>query len=256
VPNAIRVFEELRARGHRPLGIRLDSGDLAYLAIQAARLLDHAGFPEASIVLSNEIDELVLLQIITQIQEEAARYGVEPSSLIERLVYGVGTHMITSAGDAALDGVYKLVAVFDGRDWRPVLKLSHSPEKVPNPGQKGVWRLYDRRGKAVADVLGLAGENLAEQDPLHLYHPVNLDVHRSYAASEISEIEPLLVEVLHEGQPVGPQATLAAMRRARERDVERLDPGVCRIMNPHTYHVSLTARLRGLKQELIRAVQP
>ncbi|MDH4208443.1 MAG: nicotinate phosphoribosyltransferase, partial [Anaerolineae bacterium] len=105
VPNAIKVFEELRKQGHEPLGIRLDSGDLAYLSIQAAKMLDHAGFPDVSIVLSNQLDELVIWQITTQIQQEAPRYAVDPDRLIRRLVYGVGTRLITSQGQSALDGV-------------------------------------------------------------------------------------------------------------------------------------------------------
>ncbi|MGC9357269.1 MAG: nicotinate phosphoribosyltransferase, partial [Anaerolineae bacterium] len=96
IPNAIKVFEKLRKQGHKPVGIRLDSGDLAYLSIQAARMLNEAGFEEVSIVLSNQLDELVILQILTQIQQEAGRYGVDPDHLINRLVYGVGTRLITS----------------------------------------------------------------------------------------------------------------------------------------------------------------
>ncbi|MEN6300138.1 MAG: nicotinate phosphoribosyltransferase, partial [Anaerolineaceae bacterium] len=91
IPNAIKVFEELKRKGHKPVGVRLDSGDLAYLSIQSARMLDDAGFPDVSIVLSNNLDELVIWQIITQILEEAPRYGVDPEKLIKRLVYGVGT---------------------------------------------------------------------------------------------------------------------------------------------------------------------
>ena len=113
IPNAIRVFEELRRRGHAPVGIRLDSGDLAHLSIRAAKMLDDAGFLEASIVLSNDLDELIIMQIITQIAHEAPRYGVEPDQLIGRLTYGVGTRLITSWGEPALGGVYKLVAVRD-----------------------------------------------------------------------------------------------------------------------------------------------
>src|SRR3990170_3414848 len=90
IPNAIRVFEELRRKGHEPVGIRLDSGDLAYLSIQAAKMLDMAGFSNTTIVLSNQLDELVLLQVRSQIQEEAPRYGVDPVKLLERLAYGVG----------------------------------------------------------------------------------------------------------------------------------------------------------------------
>ncbi|NTU60496.1 MAG: nicotinate phosphoribosyltransferase, partial [Deltaproteobacteria bacterium] len=111
VPNAIRVFEELRAKGHRPVGIRLDSGDLAHLSIQAGKMLDAAGFPETGIVLSNALDELVIWQILAQIEEEAPRYGVDADRHINRLSFGVGTRLITSKGASALDGVYKLVAL-------------------------------------------------------------------------------------------------------------------------------------------------
>jgi nicotinate phosphoribosyltransferase len=105
VPNAIHVFEELRRKGHRPVGIRIDSGDLAYLSIQASRILDYAGFSEVAIVLSNELDELIIWQIISQIRDEASKYGVDADSLIKRLVFGAGTRLITSAGAGALDGV-------------------------------------------------------------------------------------------------------------------------------------------------------
>ncbi|MGD2040284.1 MAG: nicotinate phosphoribosyltransferase, partial [Anaerolineae bacterium] len=98
VPNAIRVFEELKRQGHEPMGIRLDSGDLAFLSIQAAKMMNEAGFPKTSIVLSNDLDELFILQILTQISHEAPRYGVDPDHLIDRLVYGVGTRLITSWG--------------------------------------------------------------------------------------------------------------------------------------------------------------
>jgi nicotinate phosphoribosyltransferase len=98
IPNAITVFDELRARGHEPLGIRLDSGDLAYLAIQAARMLDDAGYPDTRIVLSSELDELAMWQIIAQITEEAPRYGVDPDAMTARLIYGVGTRLISSHG--------------------------------------------------------------------------------------------------------------------------------------------------------------
>ncbi len=145
VPNAIRVFEELRRKGHKPVGIRLDSGDLAYLSIQAAKMLDDAGFDETAIVLSSDLDELVIWQIITQIMQEAPRYGVDPDSLIKRLVYGVGTRLITSWGEPALGGVYKLVAVQQNGMWNSAIKLSETPSKVSNPGSKRVWRLYDQR---------------------------------------------------------------------------------------------------------------
>ena len=150
VPNAIRAFEELKRKGHRPVGIRLDSGDLAHLSIQAAKMLNDAGFPDVSIVLSNDLDELVIWQIITQIQEEAEHYGVDPNHLLKRLTYGVGTHLITSTGNSALDGVFKLVAINQQGEWIPTLKISENEAKTLNPGNKRAWRIYDKRGKSTA----------------------------------------------------------------------------------------------------------
>jgi nicotinate phosphoribosyltransferase len=255
IPNAIRVFEELWRKGHEPMGIRLDSGDLAYLSIQAAKMLNEAGFPDVSIVLSNQLDELVLWQIITQIEKEAGRYGLEPDHLIGRLVYGVGTRLITSRGQSALDGVYKLVAVQDEGEWLPAIKISESPAKVLNPGYKHVWRLYDRRHKATADLLGLDDEEPREMERVTLHHPVSHTAYRSLDQSQLSEIEPLLVDVLADGELVYNLPSIEEMRQRRDADLKRLDPGVRRIMNPHVYHVSLTRRLWDLKQELIRSAK-
>ncbi len=252
IPNAITVFEELRRKGHEPVGIRLDSGDLAHLAIQGAKMLDAAGFPGTTIVLSNNLDEMVIWQILTQIRDEAPRAGVDPDQLIKRLAYGVGTRLVTSWGEPALGGVYKLVAVCDRGTWIPALKVSESAEKTPNPGHKHVWRLYDRRGKATADVLTLEDEDPRREDPLVLRHPSEPAKCRSLAQAEITEAEPLLVEILREGKLVYDSPSIDAMRAQREADVERLDPGVTRLLNPHIYHVSLTDRLWKVKQSLIR----
>ncbi len=253
VPNAIRVFEELRKKGHEPLGIRLDSGDLAYLSIRAARAMDRAGFPNAKIVLSNQLDELVILQIHTQIREEASRYGVDPDALIERFVYGVGTRLIASKGDAALDGVYKLVAIESDGAWKPTLKISESAAKVLNPGRKSVWRVYDTRDTAVADLIGLEDEELYDVDPLVLHHPVEPNTQRTLVHGEVSRLEPLLVAVLDAGRRVRARPSLEDMRTFRRSDVEHLDAGVRRIVNPHRYHVSLTPRLRRLKDQLVKS---
>jgi nicotinate phosphoribosyltransferase len=261
VPNAIRVFEELHQKGHEPMGIRLDSGDLAYLSIQAARMLDGANFPNTSIVLSNDLDELIILQILTQIGQEAPRYGVDPDQLIERLVFGVGTRLITSWGEPALGGVYKLVAVRDGRSrdgrnegqWIPAIKVSESAAKTPNPGHKLAWRVYDRRGKATADLLSLDDEDPRQMERLTLRHPSEHATYRTLGQEEIAEIEPLLVDVLVEGKLVYDLPTIDEMRERRQADVSRLDPGVRGLMNPHIYHVSLTQRLWDLKQALIQS---
>lgn len=251
VPNAIRVFEELRRKGHSPAGIRLDSGDLAYLSIQAACQLDQAGFDETRIVLSNQLDELVIWQILTQIQEEAPRYGVEPDALIRRLVFGVGTRLITSSGAPALDGVYKLVAVQKDGSWVPAIKISETPVKTINPGHKLAWRVYDKRSKATADLLSLDDEHPRKMPEILFRHPSEHTKYRVLTREDIAEIEPLLVPILREGQRVNETPAIEEIREVRQADVERLDPGVKRLMYPHQYHVSITQRLWNLKQELI-----
>jgi nicotinate phosphoribosyltransferase len=253
IPNAIRVFEELRRKGHEPIGVRLDSGDLAYLSIQAARMLDSAGFPNTSIILSSDLDELVIWQIITQIAHEAPDYGMEPDQVINRLVYGVGTRLITSQGNSALGGVYKLVALQDQGEWVPAIKISENPAKTPNPGQKRVWRIYDRREKATADLLSLNHEDPRQMTTIQLQHPTNHSKWRFLSQENISQIEPLLVEVIKEGKVVYELPTLEEIRHKRNTDLEKLDTGVRRLLTPHIYHVSLTQSLWQMKQELIRS---
>lgn len=251
VPNAIKVFEELRRKGHEPTGIRLDSGDLAYLSIQAAKMLDDAGFSDTSIVLSGDLDELAIWQIITQISTEAPRYGVDADHLINRLVYGVGTRLITSWGEPALGGVYKLVAVREAGEWNSAIKISDTPAKVPNPGIKRIWRIYDQRDKATADLMCLEGEDPRNQPSLLLRHPSDHTKYRTIHQHDIADIEPLHVDVLRDGKLVHEQASLEAMRDRRRADIDRLDPGITRLVYPHIYHVSLSPALWELKQELI-----
>ncbi len=251
IPNAIKVFKKLQKAGHQPAGIRLDSGDLAYLSIQAARMMNSAGFPETTIVLSNQMDELVIWQIITQIKEEAGRYGVNPDKLIKRLAYGVGTRMITSSIDPALDGVYKLVAIRENSHWVPAMKISENPEKTLNPGHKNLWRIYDKRDKAIADVMSTSDEDLYQQPSLHLHHPTDPLKHSILSASELSKIEPLTVEVIANGTIKYVSPSLKEIRDLRQMDLEKLYPGVKRLMNPHYYHVSLTDDLWTLKQDLM-----
>ncbi|MGQ9517265.1 MAG: nicotinate phosphoribosyltransferase [Anaerolineae bacterium] len=255
VPNAIKVFEELRRKGHEPVGIRLDSGDLAYLSIQAAKMLDEAGFPNTTIVLSSNLDELVIWQIVTQIRDEAPRYGVDPERLIRRLTYGVGTRLITSHGHSALDGVYKLVAVRNRAGWEPAIKISETPDKTLNPGEKRIWRIYDRRGKATADLLSLPSEDPRQAVRLVLHHPSDPERWRVLTRDEIAGIEPLLVDILSEGKLVYDLPSIEEIRALRRADVERLDAGVKRLVNPHIYHVSLSEGLWNLKQELIQTAR-
>ncbi|MFA7406413.1 MAG: nicotinate phosphoribosyltransferase [Anaerolineaceae bacterium] len=252
VPNAIRVFEELKRKGHRPVGIRLDSGDLAHLSILAAKMLNDAGFPDVSIVLSNDLDELVIWQIITQIQEEAEYYGVDPNHLLKRLTYGVGTHLITSTGNSALDGVFKLVAINQQGEWIPTLKISENEAKTLNPGNKRAWRIYDQRGKATADLVALHDEDICNQSSLELRHPTMATKRRLLARDEIDRVERLLEPVIMSGRRIYTTPTFEHMRALRQADIDLLDPGVLRIMNPHIYHVSLSKKLWDLKQSLIK----
>jgi nicotinate phosphoribosyltransferase len=249
VPNAITTFEKLRRAGHEPVGIRLDSGDLAYLAVEAARELDKAGFPDTVIVLSSQLDELTIWQIMSQIASEARRAGVDADAVIDRLVLGVGSRLATSDGDPSLDGVFKLVAVGDGNaGWVPAMKRSDSPVKVLNPGVKRLWRAYDERGVATADVLSTAEESL-RPGPIHLHHHARPDVGREVVVGAVDE---LLVRVVDDGRVVldGAGDVPAAAAR-RVDDVERLDPGVRRLVRPHTYHVSITDDVYALKTRLL-----
>ncbi|GAA6755163.1 nicotinate phosphoribosyltransferase [Thermus thalpophilus] len=249
LPHALKVFERLRRKGHRPVGVRIDSGDLAYLAIQVAKELDKAGFADTLIVLSGDLDELVIWQIKSQILEEAPRYGVEPEKLLKRLVYGVGTRMVVSWGYPALGGVYKLVAIRENGTWAPAIKISDSLEKVLNPGHKKVYRVYDGRGLATADLLATFDEEVREDTPLHLRHPTDPTKRRTLRPGEFT-LEPLLEEAFR-GRRLFPPVPLEALRERRQKDVARLDPGVRRLVNPHIYHVSLTERLFALKEALV-----
>lgn len=223
LPHAIRVFERLRRKGHKPVGVRIDSGDLAYLAIQVAKELDKAGFPDTLIVLSGDLDELVIWQIKSQILEEAPRYGVEPEALLKRLVYGVGTKMVVSWGYPALGGVYKLVAIRENGTWAPAIKISDSLEKILNPGHKKVYRVYDRRGLATADLLATAEEEVREDQALCLRHPTDPTKRRTLRPGEFT-LEPLLQEA-YRGRRLFPPLPSRSCRRGGARTWSAWTPG-------------------------------
>jgi nicotinate phosphoribosyltransferase len=247
------VFEELRAAGHEPVGVRLDSGDLAHLAVRSAAMLDEAGFPQARIVLSSELDELAMWQIRAQIGEEASRYGVDAEAVLARLIYGVGTRLITSHGYSALGGVFKLVAIDEAGTWIPAIKISDTPEKMPIPGEKRVWRVYDSRGLASADVVSAVDEDLSKVDAIDLYHPHRSGVVRRL--EDVASVEELLVPMYDRGKRLDGSPSLEAMRAWRSADLSRLDPGVRRLVNPHVYHVSLTGRVKDLQSRLAAEAQ-
>ncbi|MBQ7529283.1 nicotinate phosphoribosyltransferase [bacterium] len=251
VPNAIKVFKDLQAKGYRPIGVRIDSGDLAYLSVQVAKMLDEAGFPNTCIVLSNDLDEITIAQIDEQIRDEATRFNMDPEKIIKRLTYGVGTRLITSDGQSALGGVYKLVALERDGKWVPAMKFSNSISKMINPAHKTAWRIYDERGLATADLIGLADEHPEENEELVLHHPIEKDVYRVLPKAKISRIENILETVWQDGRRTRPAPSLEEMRANRQRDLASLDPGVLRMRNPHIYHVSLTDKLLKTKLDLI-----
>ncbi|MFT5194829.1 MAG: nicotinate phosphoribosyltransferase [Cellvibrionaceae bacterium] len=251
VPNAIKIFEQLRKRGYRPIGVRLDSGDLAHLSVKTAKMLNAAGFEDVSITLSNNLDEMTIIQIISQIREEARQEKMDARAIIDRLVYGVGTQLITSNGDAALGGVFKLVSLQKDGVWQPAIKISESSRKTPNPGRKKPWRIYDKRSLATADFITLEDEVPAEAAQLFLHHPATHGVSRIVNKADITEIEPLHVPILKEGKRVYDFPSLADIQAQRVQDLDRLDIGVRRIIHPHIYHVSLSKKLWDLKQGLI-----
>lgn len=234
VAHAIAVGRALQARGHRLAGIRLDSGDLAVLSQQARRMLDEAGFPEARVVASNDLDE----RLIESLEHQGARVDV----------WGVGTKLVTAFDQPALGGVYKLGAIRDAEGrWQPRIKLSEQPVKISNPGLLQVRRFRDARGRAVADVLYDVEHLLPEDlslvdidDPLRRRHlPPGLVG------------EDLLVPLLVDGRPVGDDPPLAAIAARTRAELARMDPAVLRFDNPAQYVVGLESGLAERKRHLI-----
>lgn len=250
IPNAIIVFNELRSKGHEPLGIRLDSGDLAHLAVRSAKMLNDAGFDEVSIVLSSDLDELAMWQIREQIMLEAPEYDLDPNSVVGRLMYGVGSRLISSHGDPSLGGVFKLVAI-DNNGWTPAIKISDTPAKMPIPGRKKLWRIYDARGMATADVVSGDDELIRVGEAIEVHHPHRHDVTRTLESTEVAEVELLHSVVFADGSRTTPQEPLEVLRARRDADLARLDIGVRRLVNPHRYHVSVTTSVRDQQMALV-----
>jgi len=252
LPNAVKVFENLKQKGHKPVGVRLDSGDLAYLTIKSSLYLDKAGFPDTKIVLSNELDELRIWQIISQIIAEAPSFNADADKIIKRMTFGVGTNLITSSGDPSLSGVYKLTAVKDDGKWLPTLKISESTKKMTLPGEKQVWRIIEKAGKATDDLICLISEKPQEAESLTLINVLKDEERRVVFKKNILNLEPLLIEVINNGKLIYEFPLVQKIRETREKDLSNLDFGVKRLINPHTYQVSISKELWELKKNLIQ----
>ena len=240
VPNAIRVFKELAAKGYRPKGIRLDSGDFAYLSKKARRMLDDAGFSDAIICASGDLDEYS----ISSLMQQGAKIDL----------WGVGTKLITSADMPALGGVYKLSALYPaGGGEIPKIKLSDNSDKITNPAFKQVFRIYDNKtGKAEADLIAVRGERINEREPLTIFHPK--DTWKRTTFTDYS-VRPLSVPILSGGEPVYEFPALEEVCDYAEREKETFWDEYKRLDNPHVYKVDLSQKLYDIKNTLISEIR-
>jgi len=237
VPNAITVARELREKGYELMGIRLDSGDLAYLSKEARQMLDEAGFQDAVIVASSDLDEWLL--------ESLKRQGARVD------IWGIGTRLVTSFSSPALGGVYKLTALDEnGEKMVPKIKRSDNPEKITNPGLKRVFRMFDQRGKMRGDVLFFANEQIPTSTRFRAYHPMYSHVSKSYPKA--FQMQELLVPVFKKGKLVYDTPSVQKIRKNTLQNLSQLDAAYKRFQNPHTYHVSLSSHLFKAKQRLLR----
>ncbi|MCM1212706.1 MAG: nicotinate phosphoribosyltransferase [Blautia sp.] len=240
VPNAIRVFKEMRQAGI-PLtfyGIRLDSGDLAYLSKKARKMLDDAGFPDAVISASNDLDEFLIQSLKDQ--------GAAITS------WGVGTHLITSKDCPSFGGVYKLAAIM-GKDGQfiPKIKLSENSEKVTNPGNKTIYRIYEKEsGKIKADLICLVDEQFKESEPLLLFDPVE-PWKKTMLAGGSYQLRELMVPVFQNGKCVYTSPKVMDIRAYCQKEQDTLWDETRRLVNPHKVYVDLSSRLYDIKISLL-----
>ncbi|MDD6194602.1 MAG: nicotinate phosphoribosyltransferase [Lachnospiraceae bacterium] len=240
IPNAIRVFTEMRQEGI-PLthyGIRMDSGDLAYLSKEARKMLDEAGFTDAVISASNDLDEYLIQSLKSQ--------GAAITS------WGVGTHLITSKDCPAFGGVYKLAAIrsADG-SFIPKIKLSENTEKVTNPGNKIIYRIYDNAtNKIKADLICLDGEVFDEKQDMRLFDP-NEPWKKTTLPGGSYHLKELLVKVIENGRRVYTSPSVLEIRDYCDREKETLWEENKRFVNPSQVHVDLSQKLYDMKQELL-----
>ena len=238
IKNAIRVFDDvLKPLGKRPVGIRIDSGDITYLSKRARKMLDEAGYPDCHIVASNSLDEHIISDMLLQ--------GAKVDT------FGVGERLITSASSPVMGGVYKLSAIVgDDGEIIPKIKLSENVSKITTPGFKSVWRLFDRSsGKAIADVVTLFDEEIDDTQPYEIFDP-EYTWKRKIVTNFIARR--LTKPIFKAGKLVYTDYSVDEIQRYCQKQVEHLWDEVLRFENPHDYYVDLSNDLWNLKHNLIK----
>jgi nicotinate phosphoribosyltransferase len=230
IPNAIRVAKELRAKGHELRGIRLDSGDLAYLSRQARNIFDNEGFPAVRIVASNELDE----HVISSIRDDGGKVDI----------YGVGTELATAGGPGggALGGVYKLVS-FDGQ---PRMKTTSDITKATLPGIKSLFRLLDSDGRFLQDVICCKGEQV--EAGVTVFDPVNPSRHITVPECQVTDLRS---KVMEQGRVIADLPGLDDSADRCAHQLKCLPEGTLRLKNPHLYKVSISPGLHHLRRQLM-----
>lgn len=239
VPNAIKVFQEMRDQGIelKSYGIRLDSGDLSYLSKKARDMLDKTGFEDAIISASSDLDEY----LIRDLKLQGAKINL----------WGVGTHLITSKGCPAFGGVYKLAAIHENDTFISKIKISENPDKVTNPGNKKVLRIYDKiTGKIIADLIALENEEFNSEEPLVLFDPQNTWKKKTLDAGTYS-IKPILIPVFLNGKCVYESPSTFDIKNHCEEELATLWDESRRLVNPQTVYVDLSKKLFDLKQKML-----
>lgn len=240
IPNAIKVFnEEVIPRGFRPKGIRIDSGDMAYISKEARKMLDDAGFPDCKIMASSSLDEYVIEDLINQ--------GAKIDS------FGVGERLITARSEPIFGGVYKLTTIEKDGNLIPKIKISGNVGKITTPGFKQVYRLFDRDShKAMADVITLHDEAIDDTKPYEIFHPLY-----TWKRKTISNFyaKKLLVKIFDQGEPVYESPNIHEIKRYCTEQVDLLWPEVKRFEKPHEYFVDLSPALWKIKDKLLKENQ-
>ena len=231
---AIEVGKSLKKKGHS-FGVRLDSGDLYFLSREVRRRLDEAGLEDARITASNDLDEEIIHQLITD------------GAPID--IWGVGTHLVTGGTASSLSGIYKLAAKKNGNRFVPTIKVSDNPEKTTNPGIKQVYRFKDASGAPLADMITLEDEKPAAGTSHTLYHPM-VDYKR-FAMNDYATVTPQLYLQMEGGERTGERKDLEEIRDHALTGLGTLNDRFKRIINPHVYKVSISSKLRELKFRMI-----